>query len=62
MALRENVYLMFICLVNKIPLFLSGNPGCSKTLSINLIIEAMRGKDSNEIYLQHFPIVYANFY
>jgi len=42
---------MFISIINKIPLFLTGNPGCSKTLSINLIIEVLRGKDSNDIFL-----------
>ena len=36
-ALRENTFVMFTCIINKIPLFISGNPGCSKTLSINLI-------------------------
>jgi MoxR-like ATPase len=39
---------MLVCIVNKIPLFLSGHPGCSKTSSINIIIEALKGKDSKD--------------
>jgi MoxR-like ATPase len=46
MAIKENIFLMLICIVNKIPLFLSGNPGCSKTSSINIIIDALKGKDA----------------
>jgi hypothetical protein len=26
-SLRENLFLMFVCVANKIPLFLTGNPG-----------------------------------
>lgn len=43
---------MYISIVNKIPIILSGNPGCSKTLSVNLIIEALRGKNSNDELLK----------
>ncbi len=42
-ALKENLLLMYISITNNIPLFLTGKPGCSKTLSVNLIYEALRG-------------------
>lgn len=61
-ALKENVFLMYVCIVNKLPLFLAGNPGCSKTLSINLIIEALRGKDAYDDLLKQEPTVYPLFY
>jgi len=52
-ALKENVFMIFTCIMRKIPLFLCGNPGCSKTLALNLIIESMRGaKFSQDLYFQ----------
>jgi E3 ubiquitin-protein ligase RNF213 len=38
LALRENVFLMVVCILTRIPLFVTGNPGQSKTLSINLVL------------------------
>jgi len=61
-ALKENVFLMYVCIVNKIPLFLAGNPGSSKTLSVNLIIEALRGKDAYDDLLKQEATVYPLFY
>ena len=60
--MKENLFLMFVCIINKIPLFLSGNPGCSKTLSVNLIINALHGKDSKDELLKLYPNVYTSFY
>jgi hypothetical protein len=37
-SLRENLFLMYVCLMTKIGLFLTGSPGQSKTLSMNLIL------------------------
>lgn len=45
-ALKENLFVMFACLINRIPLFLTGDPGCSKTLALNLIIKNLAGKNS----------------
>lgn len=47
-ALKENVFMMHTCFMNQIPLFLTGNPGCSKTLALNLVLKAFRGKNSKE--------------
>ena len=33
-ALRENVFTLIPCFVNKIPVFMCGKPGCSKTMSV----------------------------
>ena len=45
-ALRENIFGLFICVTQKIPMILSGGPGCGKTLSLNLIIKGLRGNES----------------
>jgi hypothetical protein len=39
--LRENVFVMITCILNKIPLFITGKPGSSKTLSINLVTKSL---------------------
>ena len=56
-ALRENVFMMAICLELKIPLFLVGKPGSSKSLAKAIISESMRGKDSRNELLKHFKEV-----
>ena len=42
-ALRENVYAMVICIMNCIPLIITGPPGTSKTLSFKIVQANMRG-------------------
>eukprot|EP00762_Andalucia_godoyi_P005385 ANDGO_08381.mRNA.1 Putative uncharacterized transmembrane protein DDB_G0290641 len=54
-ALIENVFVMLVCILNKIPLFVVGKPGCSKSLSLSLIQQSVRGKDSSHSYFKKFP-------
>ncbi|OPL33433.1 hypothetical protein AM593_05709, partial [Mytilus galloprovincialis] len=54
-ALQENVFVVLVCILNKIPIFLVGKPGCSKSLSIQLIRSNLRGKDSKDILFQSMP-------
>jgi hypothetical protein len=62
-ALRENVYLMYVCIMNKIPLFLTGNPGQSKTLSMNLILDGLKlGEQAQDCFFQTLPEIYPRFY
>ena len=52
-ALRENVFMMVICAEMRIPLFLVGKPGSSKSLAKTIVTDAMQGKSSrNELYRQ----------
>ena len=53
--LRENIFSVFSCLLNKIPIFICGKPGCSKTLSVNLLSKSMRGVNSFDEYLKTLP-------
>ena len=51
--LKENVYMIFTCVLNKIPLFICGSPGCSKTLSLNLVMDALKGsRHSDDRYFE----------
>ena len=45
-ALRENIFCELFCLVNKVPLIICGKPGNSKTLSVQLLLDNMKGKSS----------------
>ncbi|XP_072522974.1 E3 ubiquitin-protein ligase rnf213-alpha-like isoform X2 [Salminus brasiliensis] len=43
-ALKENVFMMIVCIELRIPLFLVGKPGSSKSLSKTLVADAMQGQ------------------
>ncbi|XP_034155120.2 E3 ubiquitin-protein ligase rnf213-alpha isoform X2 [Pangasianodon hypophthalmus] len=45
-ALKENVFMMVVCMNLRIPLFLVGKPGSSKSLSKTIAAHAMQGKAS----------------
>lgn len=41
-ALRENVFALFASMINKIPIYITGSPGQSKTLSMNLVLDGIK--------------------
>lgn len=43
-ALKENVFMMVICIELKIPLFLVGKPGSSKSLAKTIVADVMQGQ------------------
>ena len=47
-----------MCLLNKIPIFLVGKPGCSKSLSMQVIRSNLRGKDSKDAFFKCLPQLY----
>ena len=57
-ALLENVLVMIVCILTKIPLFLIGAPGSSKSLAIRLISSNLRGSDSYDKYFRKLPQIY----
>ncbi|GBC14841.2 hypothetical protein GLOIN_2v1788049 [Rhizophagus irregularis DAOM 181602=DAOM 197198] len=57
-ALLENVFAMIACILTRIPLFLIGNTGSSKSLAIRLISSNLRGSDSNDRYFRMLPQIY----
>lgn len=61
-ALKENVFVLLVCILNKLPLFIVGKPGCSKSLSMQLIKNSMKGKDSKHQFFQRYPrLIYLSF-
>ncbi|XP_072028881.1 E3 ubiquitin-protein ligase rnf213-alpha-like [Amphiura filiformis] len=42
-ALKENVFMMVLCIELRIPLFLVGKPGSSKSLAKSIVAKAMQG-------------------
>ena len=47
-ALKENVFMMLVCVELKIPLFIIGKPGSSKSLAKTLIAQKMQGIDRSD--------------
>ena len=56
-ALRENLFMMFVCIELRIPLFLVGKPGSSKSLAKTIIQTSMKGKNSKNQKLKKFKHV-----
>ena len=57
-ALRENVFMMAICIELRIPLFIVGKPGSSKSLAKSIIQDSMHGKTSHSNLLKKFKQVH----
>ena len=53
--LKENVFLLFISVITKIPLIIIGKLGSGKSLSAELIYKSLRGKYSKEKFFRKFP-------
>ena len=56
-ALRENVFMMAVCVELRIPLFVVGKPGSSKSLAKSIIAESMKGHNSKNDFLKKFNSV-----
>ena len=56
-ALRENVFMMVVCIELKIPLFLVGKPGSSKSLAKSIVADSMQGAASSKPLFQKFKQV-----
>ncbi|XP_052217509.1 E3 ubiquitin-protein ligase rnf213-alpha-like [Dreissena polymorpha] len=53
-ALRENLFMMVVCIELRIPLFLVGKPGSSKSLAKTIVADAMQGNLSRGALFKHF--------
>ncbi|EWS76306.1 AAA domain, dynein subfamily protein (macronuclear) [Tetrahymena thermophila SB210] len=54
-SLKQNTFLLFVCIVNRIPVCLIGPPGSSKSLSLKFVISSMEGKQSKKQFLRYYP-------
>ena len=61
-SLKENIFLLFISLVTKIPLIIIGKPGSSKSLSVQLIYKEMKGIDSRNVFFQKYPLIIQSYF
>ena len=59
-ALRENVFMMLVCISVRIPLFLIGKPGSSKSLAKSIILRSMKGQNSSSQLLKGLKEVGSN--
>ena len=56
-ALLENIFSLFVAINSKVPIFIVGKPGCSKSLSVQLIIKSMLGNTSDSSLFKKYPKV-----
>ena len=61
-ALLDNTFSLFVAINNKIPIFIVGKPGCSKSLSVQLINKSMKGSSSKKPLFRKFPILILSSY
>ena len=61
-ALSENLFSLFCALNTRIPLFIVGKPGCSKSLSVQLIRKSMKGSSENEFFKKYFAKLFVFSY
>ena len=54
-ALLDNIFALFVAINNKVPIFIVGKPGCSKSLSVQLINKSMKGNSSNNPLFKNLP-------
>ena len=57
-ALTENLFVTIVCLLNKIPIFIVGKPGTSKTLCIQIVASNLQGAQSVKPLWRNFPAVH----
>ncbi|KAJ1633542.1 hypothetical protein T492DRAFT_904083, partial [Pavlovales sp. CCMP2436] len=57
-ALAENCFVGLVCVLNKLPLFLVGKPGSSKTLAVQVLAANLQGKQSPSPFFKNFPSVH----
>ncbi|XP_056183966.1 E3 ubiquitin-protein ligase rnf213-alpha-like isoform X3 [Falco biarmicus] len=53
-ALRENIFMTVLCMDLRVPLFLVGKPGSSKSLSKTIAVDAMQGRLSKSQLFKRF--------
>ena len=54
-ALKENVFAIIPCIITKIPVFICGKPGCSKSLATTLVFSNLKGDKSKDEYFKLLP-------
>ena len=61
-ALTDNIFVLFTCIVNRIPVILSGKPGSSKTSAVQIVISNLKGEQSKHAFFRKLPSLTAISY
>jgi hypothetical protein len=61
-ALLDNLFALFVTINTKVPIFIVGKPGCSKSLSVQLINKSMKGDSSSNYIFKNLPRIIMNSY
>ncbi|CAC5418278.1 RNF213 [Mytilus coruscus] len=56
-ALKENVFMMVVCIELRIPMFLVGKPGSSKSLAKTIVADAMQGNAAHKALFKNYKQV-----
>ncbi|KAK3096790.1 hypothetical protein FSP39_003301 [Pinctada imbricata] len=56
-ALKENLFMMVVCIELRIPLFLVGKPGSSKSLAKTIVTDAMQGNAAHKELFKYYKQV-----
>jgi hypothetical protein len=60
--LKENIFVIITCILNQIPLIITGKPGSSKTLAMNLINKSFKGNISSKDFFKRYPTFLSFYY
>ena len=61
-ALLDNLFALFVTINTKVPIFIVGKPGCSKSLSVQLINKSMKGTTSDNLLFINLPRIIMTCY
>ena len=56
-ALMENLFVVVVCVLNRIPVFVVGKPGSSKTLTLSVLASNLVGEQSSKPFWRRFPSI-----
>jgi len=56
-ALRENLFMLLVSMMNQIPILLVGKPGCSKSLAMDILKTNLNGEVSEVEFFRAMPAV-----
>ena len=58
----DNVFALFVCLINRIPVFIFGKSGYSKSLSFSILYNSMKGEYSKNDLFKKYPSLHVTSY
>eukprot|EP00929_Paragymnodinium_shiwhaense_P043162 TRINITY_DN22233_c0_g2_i1.p1 TRINITY_DN22233_c0_g2~~TRINITY_DN22233_c0_g2_i1.p1 ORF type:complete len:3205 (-),score=983.73 TRINITY_DN22233_c0_g2_i1:80-9475(-) len=56
-ALRENLFMLMVSIMNQIPILVVGKPGCSKSLAMDILKSNLNGEVSKKEFFRSMPAV-----